>query len=56
MRLTDGALGVTTEHSRDLQHTLVPIEHARVSRRHTSARAFRDEDVVMRSRRNLRQV
>ncbi len=56
MRAADVALRVAAEHAGDLAHAVVAGEDAHVGRGHAVARALADEDVVVRPRRELRQV
>ena len=56
MRLADSALRVPAEHAGDFEDALVAVEDSSVGGRDASTRAFRNEDVVMRARRDLRKV
>lgn len=56
MRLTDSAFGVPAKHARDFHHALVAIEDPRVRSGDAGARAFRDDDVMVRPCGNLWQV
>ena len=50
------ALRIATEHSRDLGHAIVSCEDSDVGSRYAAARRFRDNDVVVRTRCDLRQM
>src|SRR5215210_8425050 len=56
MRAAHLALGITTQHARNLVHPTRSLEHRDVGGSNTTFRALRDHDVVVSSRGDLRQM
>ena len=56
MSATHVALRIATEHARDLRHARIAARHRDVRRRHPAARTLAHDDVMVRPRRNLRQM
>ena len=56
MSATQLALRISAQHPRDFLDARVAIHHGDVRRRYSAARAFAHENVMVRARRDLREV